>query len=360
MHPVRRQSLVEQTAAHLRDGFRSGRWSGYLPGVLRLASELGVSKDTVRGALHQLEAEGSLQDSGAGKRRKIVSRRGSPSSQKTLRVAVLPNERLGDENSHSQQLLLGIQHAIESAGHVCVLTNECLSRLGHKRERVARLVKATQADAWIVYAGTQDELEWFASQKKPVFALGGRHLDLPIASTRTDLSLAIENAVHTLVGHGHRRVVMICHDLARKPSPGPVAGAFLSSLKAHGLSAADYNLPDWDETAEGLEKLLEELFFATPPTALLFLEPSYCAAALAFLAQRGLQVPRDVSLISMLPDPVFALRRPPLAHFRWPLDEHIRHIALWVASIASGTEDHTQKIFPATFDPGGTIGPAKT
>jgi hypothetical protein len=42
--PLRRQPLVEQTAAHLREGFVSGRWTGHLPGVLQLAEELVVSK----------------------------------------------------------------------------------------------------------------------------------------------------------------------------------------------------------------------------------------------------------------------------------------------------------------------------
>jgi hypothetical protein len=41
--PLRRQPLVEQTAGHLREDFVSGRWTGYLPGVLQLAGELMVS-----------------------------------------------------------------------------------------------------------------------------------------------------------------------------------------------------------------------------------------------------------------------------------------------------------------------------
>ena len=43
MHPIRRLSLAEQTAAHLREGLRRGRWRGTLPGLVRLAAELDVS-----------------------------------------------------------------------------------------------------------------------------------------------------------------------------------------------------------------------------------------------------------------------------------------------------------------------------
>jgi hypothetical protein len=36
--------------------------------------------------------------------------------------------------------------------------------------RVARLVAGTEADAWIVSAGSHDVLEWFAAQAVPAFA----------------------------------------------------------------------------------------------------------------------------------------------------------------------------------------------
>ena len=53
-HSLRRlPTLVEQTAAHLREGFQSGRWAGPLPGVVPLANALTVSKDIVRTALKQ-------------------------------------------------------------------------------------------------------------------------------------------------------------------------------------------------------------------------------------------------------------------------------------------------------------------
>ena len=60
VHPIRKVSIAEQTAEHLREGIRSGRWAGELPGVLRLAADLEVSKGAVRDALHLLEGEGLL------------------------------------------------------------------------------------------------------------------------------------------------------------------------------------------------------------------------------------------------------------------------------------------------------------
>ena len=73
MHPIRLLSLAEQVAAHLRQGLNDGRWSGRLPGVLRLAVEFDVSTGVVRAALRQLEAEGLLSGRGLGRSRVIAA-----------------------------------------------------------------------------------------------------------------------------------------------------------------------------------------------------------------------------------------------------------------------------------------------
>ena len=99
MKPLSRQSLAEQTAGHLRAGFRSGRWQGILPGVVRLAETLTVSKVTVRTALHILEREGLLKSNGAGRSRKIVPlAQRKKGARRTLRVAVLLPLLLEEDN----------------------------------------------------------------------------------------------------------------------------------------------------------------------------------------------------------------------------------------------------------------------
>ena len=48
MEPMRRMSISELAAEHLRTGLRSGRWGGTLPGVTRYAQDLDVSRQTPR------------------------------------------------------------------------------------------------------------------------------------------------------------------------------------------------------------------------------------------------------------------------------------------------------------------------
>lgn len=357
--PVRRQTLVDQTANHLREGFASGRWTGELPGVLQLSKELLVSKHVVRAALLKLEQEGSIRDRGVGKPREIVAARTPKAAKRVIRVAILLSEDLKVEENHSVHTLLGIRQAVEAAGHVCVFADETLAAMGQRIPRIARLVARTAADAWIVFCGPRHVLEWFVAQPFPVMAFGGRFQDLPIASSATSMGPAIDSALAALVDLGHRRIVLAVPAILRQPIPVPSVARFLEQLCGMGITPSRYHLPDFEESAEGFETCLKELFRVTPPTALMIVDPCYCAAALAFLARRSLQVPRDVSVVCMMPDPVFRLSLPALAHFQWPVEEHIQRIARWVSGVAAGRTDKRQIILDTVFVPGQTIAEAK-
>ena len=62
----------------------------------------------------------------------------------------------------------------------------------------------------------------------------------------------------------------------------------------------------------------------------------------------------------MGPDPAFAWRDPPMAHFRWDNGRLVRRIVRWVGAHARGRADHQQVTLPATFVPGGTVMAAPT
>lgn len=359
MKPLRRQSLVEQSADHLRDGFRTGRWSGKLPGVLSLSKALGVSRDTIREAVWLLEEEGALKASGAGKSRVIVPGRKKDAHRRILRVGLLLYSPLSQDNAHSQELILSIKHGVEQSGHVFVICPKTVEDLGNNTARLSRVINEMQADAWMVYSGTREIYEWFSKSSLPVFALGGRSLGLSMAGSRTDLSSAMSEAVDALVERGHRRIVLICQSIWRQPSLGLAAQAFVNRLSQHSLKPdVAYNVPDWPESAEGLQKLLKALFFATPPTALLLHEPMLAPPTLAFLAGRGLKVPADVSVINLMPDPALAWYRPELAHFDWPLLPHAHRAVRWVEAVALGKADKEAITVSAKFVPAGTIGKA--
>jgi DNA-binding LacI/PurR family transcriptional regulator len=360
--PLRRHSLVEQTVFHLREGFRAGRWSGKLPGVLRLADELVVSKKIVREALVLLEDEGWIKSAGAGCARRVTGGPGGPGDpggRRLLRVAVLFHDSMENLLSHTTRLMFGARRKIEAAGHVCVFESTSIVSMGSHPSRLAKLLEAEQADAWIVVGAPKDVLEWFVARQVPVLAFGGRFQDLPVACCATSIGAGIRSAMDLLRHYGHRRVSLMVTDILKQPKPVPSVDLFHSILREWGVTPSEYHLPSYEETTEGIQQCMGKLFQVTPPTALLVLDPSHCASALAFLTMRGLRVPRDVSLVCMMPDPVLRMWSPPLAHFEWPLQKHINRITRWVDGVVKGQVDQRQRILDVTFVPGGSIGPAR-
>jgi DNA-binding LacI/PurR family transcriptional regulator/biotin operon repressor len=339
-----------QVAAYLREELMRGRWTGTMPGGPALAKELGVDGKTVWSALGQLEKEGLLIAQGPGKRRKIADLKDMDTP--ALRVAILDYEPL----EQSEDWTFSMQKTLLSQGHSAYFTEKSLSELGNDVRRVARQVKQTPADAWIVCSGSRDVLEWFSKQETPAFAMFGRRRRLPIAGVGPDHVSAGCDAVQRLIDLGHKRIVMVSRESQLAGGLGSTESAILDLMKSRGLPASPYNLPNWEDNAEGLHRMLEELFRFTPPTALFIDEPFIFHAVKDHLAQRGIVAPSHVSLICSDPDHTFSWSKPTIAHIRWDHGPVVRRVVQWVNNIAKGKNDLRQTLTKAEFVEGGTVG----
>jgi len=344
-------TVSEQIAAHVRGEVERGRWRGTVPGMNQLAKELGVNSKTVASALRQLEQEGYLQGQGTGRKRRVVKEIGT--GRRPLLIGILPYD---PPDRHAEDLSK-LQHALVEDGHTVAFPKKTLTEIGMHVGHIGHLLNQTEADAWVVSAGSREVLEWFATQPFPAFAMFGRRQGLPIAGTGPDKLVSSIAAIRRLIALGHRRIVNICRYERRKPTPGEEERAFLAVLAHHGIAAGDYNLPDWKESVDGLQKLLESLFQITRPTALIFDEPPIFAAGLQFLARKGIRVPEDVSVFCTDSDPTFAWCEPAIAHIRWDSRPVILRILRWAANVSRGRKDLKQTLVSTEFVVGGTIGP---
>lgn len=348
---IRILSAVEQVAAYLREELSRGQWSGHLPGVDRLAPELGVSRKTLEAALRQLEAEGVLTRNGPRRRRSIEAHGLQPPP--ALRVSILLSEAADRQVGY----MVDLQHELARVGHQTGFAEASMSECGMSVRRIARMIEKTPADAWVVTAAPREVLRWFHERSLPVCALFGRRRGLPIAGVGPDKPPAYALATRKLIAMGHRRIVLLARRMRRLPEPGSSEQAFLNELAAHGIPRGPYHLPDWEESIEGFHAGLDALFRVTPPTALIIQEAVLFTAAQQFLARRGLRVPEDVSMICTDADPTFAWCKPSVAHIRWDSRPVVRRIVRWAANLSSGKPDVRQVLTPAEFVPGGTIGP---
>ena len=356
MQPIRLFSVSEQTEEHLRKGIQEGRWSGRLPGVVKLAEEFDVSTGVVRAALRRLELEGVVTPGGLGRCRRVVPPEQGGTPLRSLRVGLLLHDAIND----CDPVLWELQRDLESAGHFISVAKKSQIQHGYKVSSIVRMVEETSVDAWIVCAGSRELLEWFAAQSIPSMALFGRSGGLDLARTGPDKMPAYLDATRQLIALGHRRIVMITLAGRRKPVPGALEQKVLDEIRAHGIGTGPYNLPDWEETPEGFNALLENLFRTTPPTALIIDESQKLIAAMQFLARHHIDVPGQVSLVSPDFDKELAWCYPSIAHMEWNSGQIVRRVVRWVAAVRKGNPDRANIKFPAVFVPGGSIGPAPT
>ena len=346
------RSATGQLADYLKEEIRAGRWTDRMPGENWLMKNLQVGRGTVRTAMAQLEAEGVLVAHGQGRWRRIVMSREGYTTRK-IRVRILLYEKQSQGDLDNSSLLNQLLEAGIDAG----FAEKSLKDLGMAVERVARYVKKNPADAWVVSAASREILGWFAGQATPVIAMYGRHKDLPIAAAFTIMIPGMIVAVRRLIELGHKRIVMLAREERRKPQLSRPEQAFIDELQAAGIKTGEYNLPDWEESREGLSRLIDELFRFSPPTALIFQEAQLFAAARYHLADRGIIAPRDVSLVVADSDPSFAWCNPIPSHIRWDYQSVVRHVVRWAKKVAQGKEDRRQSGTESEFVEGGTIGP---
>jgi DNA-binding LacI/PurR family transcriptional regulator len=345
-------SPSEQVAEHLRGELLSRRWKGTMPGVPALAAELGVDHKAVASGMRLLEQEGLLISQGLGRPRRIE--RPKNHAPPEVRVALLVFNSTG----RAGELISELLHLLEQAGHVPFFADKSLQDLGMDARRVARFVRRTEADAWVVVSGSKEVLEWFAKQDTPAFALVGNRAGLPLAGVGPDKTPALGKATRRLIALGHHRISVLCRHQLRLPEPAETLRGFLDEIEAAGITAGPFHLPNWEESGDGFERVLDSLFKITPPTALILDEPYLYYAAYHYLAGRGLRVPQDVSLVCTDGDWGFLWCKPSVAHMRWEHRPVVLRVVRWVNNVARGKDDLRQSLTKAEFVEGGTVGPA--
>lgn len=345
------RSATEQTTDFLREEILRGTWTGTIPGRNTLVKRLGVGGDTVQTALEQLEREGLLESQGAGRRRRIVPT--SKNQRTALQVKMLLYER--EDSSH--RLILELRRQLESAGHGLDFATKTLKDLKQNPRKVAEWVRADPSSAWIVNGGSRPVLEWFAQAEMPAFALYGGMTDLPIAGTGPDKLSALREALRCLQRRGDRRIIMLVREEVRRAKRGPFLRTFFEDLEHMGITTGSYNLPDWEESPQGLSACLDQIFKVTPPTAIIVEDPVLCLAVRNYLAEKRGAALRKVALICADQDPSLSWCWPVIPHMQWEHQAVVRRVVRWVKQVAQGKEDRQQQLVPAKLVGSDSISP---
>lgn len=295
--------------------------------------------------------------------------RGLASRRSTLLGLMLPMDERGFGATEAA-FVTGAASAASEAGYHLMLHPLAANDLEALRQLASRRLLE---GALLMEVRLADERVKVLRQLGVPLVLIGRTEDptgLPYVDI--DFDQTVRDAVAHLVELGHRRIVYVNH------SPGSIGAgygparrtqdAYLAAMKGHGLTPL--MIAAEDTAAGGRAAIGTALAQAPGLTAVLAMNESAVFGILGELAVRGLRVPDDISVVSMVTSPQVAeLATPALTAMTSP-GSTMGRIAVEVllrglsnqSSLSDSAVDVRpvhQQLLPCTLEVRGTSGPAR-
>lgn len=339
-------SASQQLARYIRDKIRLREWVGEMPGEDWMVREFQIGRQTVRSALGILEREGLVVSQGPGKKRLIKNK--ELERPENFCVTLLLHDH---DYDRATQLLLP---RLAELGYRVDFAPKSMMELEMNSDRIIRMAQKVTTDAWVVISAPREVLDWFASGDTPSFALYGRWTPKPMAAIGPDSLPAFRTAIRRLHELGHQRIVMILPEHMRKPEPSQMLTSILDEMESLGIQTGAYNVPDWQQGKAGLRECLDSIFALTPPTAIFVTELYEYHEVRLYLAERGLEVPRDVSLICRTSPGNIHSSYAKFSHFGHSTQPLLRRVLEWLHHAARGVDDHKRSFTKSRFIEGDT------
>lgn len=269
---------------------------------------------------------------------------------------------VGDiENPHFGLALRGISDVARLAGYNVILSNTD-ENLQAEQEAV-RVLLEKQVDGIIVAPCSSREGEHLtqivnAGRALKLFDRAVHALDVEAISA--DFRQSALQATTELLNAGHQRIAYVtslnCPQPYRTPNDlglTPVAQRVAGMEHAFALAqlSLDPSLIKTNATDErAIAQIVEELFIdSVAPTAVMASDNLIAMSLLREFAQRGLQIPQDISFVMYDDFPWTELVTPPLSVIAQPVYEMGREAARRIIAQIRGEDPGPMPAFEATF-----------
>ena len=170
--------------------------------------------------------------------------------------------------------------------------------------------------------------------------MGSAPLDKPENMVASNDRQAVREAAEHLIAQGHRRIGLVAGPHGFRSALERRLG-FEDALGDAGIALPRSMIADGNYTFESGLVAAERLLDLMPrPTAILSCNDEMAAGVIHAARQRGLDIPRDLSIIGFDDTPIAAHVWPPLTTVRWPIASMARSAALKL--IAGIDEEETE------------------
>lgn len=342
----RRRPLDEQIADNIRELIRAGNFAGRLPSERDLCRLVNVSRPILRRALHHLRDEGLLHITRgrvAGIAKRVESRQ---SVSKEKRVILLYSKA---ENFLSRWMLAVVDEILHQlSGQQMHFEMQIAPALGGQRMggRLQKVVERRPADTWILAGASPAAQEWFQNRALKTIIMGDSFPGICLPFVNDDQEAATRHAANALLGMKHRNIAYLMRVRGRD-------GAIQAMGNEAGFRKACSSVPEvrghlicHDARTKVIRENLKTLFTKHPEvTGLIVSHAEDVLTTMGWLLEKGIQIPRDVSLISRQWAGFLEHVHPlPASYFTDPR-EHARKLCRFIFS--SGQDFRApQRIFP--------------
>lgn len=149
---------------------------------------------------------------------------------------------------------------------------------------------------------------------------------------------AVRTAVEYLIEQGHRRIGLVAGPHGFRSAHERREG-FQEALDAAGIALPRSMVADGNYTFDSGRVAADRLLDVMPrPTAIFSSNDEMAAGVMHAAMERGLQIPRDLSIIGFDDTPVAAHVWPPLTTVRWPSVSMARSAALKLLAGVDGSD----------------------
>lgn len=291
------QSLAVQVARRIGEDIRREKWVNRLPGERILADSLQVSRKTLRKSLAILQHEGVIETR-RGRGHEIVvdgQRNGTTTTQ--LSVGLLAPNTIEHMRPFTALWIDALRSLlIENGLRLATFSGQRFFS-GQPEKALARLVAQNPQNSWILAHSNEPIQQWFFEQRVPCVLAGSNHPGYHLPNVDLDYFAVCRHAVGAMLRNGHQRVAFLTK-LSQRAGDLESEAGFAAGARLPHYPDVDPVIARHDGSLRSVNRTLTRLFnYGSPPSAILVANPSYYLTTATFLAQRGLRVPEDVSLI---------------------------------------------------------------
>lgn len=350
---IERRSIAAQLADRLEQEVRAGNWEGKLPGKRTLAARFGVNVKTCTGAILLLEQRGLVGPASAGKEREILVQPVVETRETSGMRLLILHPAAGILSIEDFQLLHRMAGIWERSHGEAVWAQVDFSRCKDPGPVLDGLMERHTVDAFLLYV---PEAGWGrqAVARRPFYQIGGPYEeDVPISLGAYAIDIEVKRVVKYLRAQGHQRILLPSESMGKRMRQAVVEG-----LRADGGLKPEFGR--WEDYCPSFSESVPDVWasywsktFATlRPTAVVLFEDTHLLSLYGYCYMQNIQIPKDLSVVSIGYESRFEWCRPRPTMMRYPAKFAVAHFQKW---LEGGLKPIGRKFFPLEMVEGESV-----